>query len=207
MYTPAAFNESDPAKLFALIERHSFGMLISQHAGEPVATHLPLLLNRAAGACGSLSGHLARANPQWQHADGQTVLAIFSGPHAYISPTWYQAANMVPTWNYVAVHVYGSFHAIHDETATIQIVQDMVQVYEAGMPKPWTLDAGSEFTRKLVKGVVGFRIAISRIEGKLKLSQNHPPEQQEKVASALAHSPDADARAVAALMPLPAKRP
>src|SRR6187455_2668099 len=106
MYTPAAFAENDLTKLHDAIERYSFGMLITQENGAPVGTHIPFLLDRNGGPNGCLIGHMARANEQWKHADGSTVLAVFSGPHTYISPTWYEAANTVPTWNYVAVHAY-----------------------------------------------------------------------------------------------------
>ena len=200
MYTPAAFNELDVAKLQALIERYSFGLLISQHDGSPLATHLPLLLDRSAGPQGTLLGHMARANPQWQQAEGQTVLAVFSGPHAYISPTWYAATDVVPTWNYVAVHVYATFRAIHDDPTLRQIVQDMVKAYEATMPTPWTFKADSDFIENMLKGIVGFRLEIARIEGKLKLSQNQPQERQEKVVRHLSASGDQNAQEVAALM-------
>ena len=200
MYTPAQFALHDPAALFDLIERYSFGLLVSQHDGEPLATHLPLLADRTATPQGHLTGHMARANPQWQQADGRQVLAVFSGPHAYISPSWYDAANVVPTWNYVAVHVYGTFHAIHDEAGMLQIVRKTVQAYEATMPAPWSMDAQADFNAKMLKAIVGFRIDITRIEGKLKLSQNQPRDRQEKVAQALAASTDQNAQEIAALM-------
>ena len=200
MYIPSAFAETDPDKLFAFIRRHSFGLLVSQHDGEPFASHLPLLVDRSAGPNGSLVGHMARANRQWQQADGQTVLAAFSGPHAYVSPTWYEADNVVPTWNYAAVHVYGSFRAVHDDESVMRIVRDYVEFYEAAMPRPWRLDADGDFNRKLVKAVVGFRIEISRVEGKWKLNQNHPKARREKVIRALESAGDRDARGVAAMM-------
>src|SRR5262249_55086886 len=107
MYIPAAFQETDQARLFECIEQNSFGLLISQVDGQPLATPLPFLLDRAAGPHGTLLGHVAATNPQWRHAEDQAVLAVFSGPHVYVSPSWYEADNAVPTWNYVAVHVYG----------------------------------------------------------------------------------------------------
>src|SRR5262245_45723809 len=107
MYIPAAFAESDQARLHEFIEQNSFGTLVSQGAGRPFASHLPFLLERDAGPRGVLVGHMARANPQWQDAAGQTVLAIFTGPHVYISPSWYEADQVVPTWNFTAVHACG----------------------------------------------------------------------------------------------------
>ena len=114
MYIPAAFQQTDKTKLHDFIEANSFGLLVSTHGGEPFATHLPFLLERDAGPHGCLVGHVARANPQWHGLDGQTVLAVFSGPHAYVSPTWYEAENVVPTWNYVAVHAYGPCRLVED---------------------------------------------------------------------------------------------
>src|SRR5438874_6033211 len=104
MYIPHAFAETDRTRLHDFIEQHSFGLLVSQFDGQPFASHLPFLLERTAGPKGCLIGHMARANPQWQQLGGQSGLAIFSGPHVYVSPTWYESEQVVPTWNYVAVH-------------------------------------------------------------------------------------------------------
>ena len=200
MYIPAAFEQSDRDKLFAFIQRHSFGLLVSQVDGEPFASHLPFLLDRSSGPHGTLVGHLALANPQWRQADGQNVLAVFSGPHAYISPTWYEAANTVPTWNYVAVRVYGKLQVVHDEAALKRILQDFVAFYEASLPRPWEFDPASEFSSKLVKAVAGFRVEIDRIEGSWKLNQNRPQDQRERVISQLRNFTDENSRAIADLM-------
>jgi len=202
MYIPSAFRETDPKKLFDLIEHNSFGLLVSQHDGEPFATHLPLLLDRTVGPQGALIGHMARANPHWQSADGQTVLAVFSGPHAYVSPTWYEADNVVPTWNYVAIHAYGTFRAVHDAEGLVQIVSQYVDFFEASRPHPWKFDESSDYSRKMIGAIVGFRIEISRLEGKWKLNQNHSRERREKVMRALEASGDEQSQAVAALMKL-----
>lgn len=123
MYIPAAFAEANLTTLHDFIERHSFGQLVSQVEGLPFASHLPFLLDRASGPHGALVGHMARANPQWREANGQTALAIFSGPHAYVSPTWYEAEQVVPTWNYTAVHAYGRLKVVEAEDALLEIVQ------------------------------------------------------------------------------------
>src|SRR5438477_8374293 len=160
MYVPPHFAESDPAALHAFVERHSFGLLVSQVGGVPFASHLPLLLDRAAGPHGTLVGHMARANPQWRELAGQTALAVFSGPHAYVSPTWYEAENVVPTWNYVAVHAYGSCRLVEDPEALARILTATVGTYEQSMPNPWLLDASTDYFKKVVRGIVGFRIEI-----------------------------------------------
>jgi transcriptional regulator len=200
MYVPPHFAVSDTATLHDLIEHYSFGVLVSQVGGVPFASHLPFLLDRTAGLQGTLFGHVARANPHWRELAGQTALAVFSGPHAYVSPTWYDSENVVPTWNYVAVHAYGRTEVIEDCDALLDIVQRSVAVYEAAMPRPWTLDASSAYTGRQLGEIVGFRIAIERLEGKWKLNQNHPVERRKKVAEILGKQSGDDARAVAELM-------
>lgn len=206
MYVPPSFARTDPAELFAFAESHSFALLVSTRDDGPFASHLPLLLDRTAGSHGALIGHMARANPQWRDLDGRSVLAVFSGPHAYVSPSWYESGGVVPTWNYAAVHAVGLFRLVDDPDAITGIVADTVAVYEGGMPAPWQLDAGAEYVRRLAAGIVGFRIEVERWEGKWKLSQNHPAERREKVAAALAGSADPDAQAVARLMRADANR-
>jgi transcriptional regulator len=200
MYLPTAFAEPDMTRLHAFIEQHSFGLLVSQVEGLPFASHLPFLLDRTAGPHGTLIGHLARANPQGREAAGQTALAIFSGPHAYISPTWYEAAQVVPTWNYTAVHAYGRVEVVEDKGALLDIVQKSVHVYERAMPRPWSFDPTSPFVERLLAQIVGFRIEVERIEGKFKLNQNHPAERRKKVVRALRERTDENAQAIAALM-------
>ncbi len=197
MYIPPAFQQTERQALFDFIERNSFGLLVSQVEGEPFASHLPFLLDRAAGPQGALVGHLALANPQWRQAAGQNVLAVFSGPHAYISPTWYEDENAVPTWNYTAVHIYGTLQIVRDEAALAKILQDFVAFYESTLPQPWTFDASSDFARKMMKAVVGFRIEITRMEGKWKLNQNRPQEQRERVVRALETFGDENSQGVA----------
>jgi transcriptional regulator len=200
MYIPSAFAETDLATLHGFIEQNSFGLLVSQVEGKPFATHLPFLLDRHSGPHGALIGHVARANPHWQHLAEQTVLAVFSGPHAYISPTWYEADNVVPTWNYVAAHVYGRAEIIEDESGLLDIVQKSVQLFERGMPQPWSLDGSTTFMKRMLAQIVGFRIEIENIEGKWKLNQNHPVERRTKVIRALQERGHENASAVARMM-------
>ncbi len=161
MYIPATFAQTDSERLFALIESHSFGLLVSVADGDIVATHLPFLVERDAPPCGRLVGHLAKANPQWRSLEGREVLCVFSGPHAYVSPSWYETENVVPTWNYLAVHVYGTCRLVEDPAATARIVGDFVATYEQGMPSPWQLETGTPFFDKLLKAIVGFEIDIT----------------------------------------------
>jgi transcriptional regulator len=176
-------------------------MLISQEGSEPVASHLPLLLDPNAGPNGRLIGHMARANSQWRSAAGQSVLVIFAGPHAYISPSWYEADSVVPTWNYAAVHAYGRLRLIENSVAVLGIVRQMVTRYEGSRETPWSLDSQpAEFIERMLAAIVGFEIDIERLEGKWKMSQNQPAERQEKVVRALLESTNPEERQVARIM-------
>ena len=206
MYTPASFQENDLTKLHAFMDQHSFATLITScddAAGykETFASHLPLLVDRTVGERGRLIGHMARPNPQWQSGAGQRVLAIFHGPHAYISPSWYEAQNVVPTWNYVAVHAYGVLRLEEDSQRLREILERTIERYESTRQQPWSMHSPDpDFFEKLLKGIVGFEIDIDRLEGKWKLNQNHPAERRAKVVRALQSVGDHDADEIAALM-------
>lgn len=201
MYIPAAFQETDPSTLRALMERYSFATLVSQSGEGPLASHLPLLLESDPEPFGRLIGHMARPNPQWQSGAGQRVLVIFQGPHAYVSPTWYEAQNVVPTWNYAAVHAYGVLRLVEDRNRLRDIVRRMVDRYEASQVTPWSMQSPEpDFIEKMLGGIVGFEIDIERLEGKWKLSQNHPRERQEKVIHGLISTGNDDSVQLAAWM-------
>lgn len=200
MYIPASFAETNVDRLHDFIERNSFGILITPTAAGPVASHLPFLLDRQTGPHGTLTGHIARANPQWKQATSTEVMVIFSGPHAYISPAWYEAELVVPTWNYIAVHAYGKLTWIEDTTALRDIVVASVETYEQPRSQPWTMNAPEDFVEKMLQQIVGFQIAVTRLEGKWKLNQNHPAERREKVIRALTERGDENSRAIAAAM-------
>jgi transcriptional regulator len=201
LYIPTVFNQPDLPTLHQFIEQHSFAVLCSPGPdGSPFASHLPLLLDRQAGPLGTLVGHMARANPQWRHADGKPVLAVFSGPHVYVSPSWYEADEVVPTWNYVAVHATGVLHTIHDRDALLKIVGDTVSRYEAARSEPWVLGEPDDYIDRMLRGIVGFRIEMTSLEGKWKLSQNQPAERRAKVRRALRLQGGEDATAIADLM-------
>jgi transcriptional regulator len=200
MYVPRHFAVEDLPTLHAFIDGHPFGLLVSQHDGEPFATHLPFLLDRGTGPHGTLLGHLARQNPQWRELGGRRALCIFNGPHAFVSPTWYQAEKVVPTWNYVAVHAYGRAEVVEEPDALLALVARLTDRFERDMPVPWSVDPGEPFLRKVASQIVGFRIEIDRIEGKWKLNQNHPAERRRRVIAALREQGYEDARQIADLM-------
>lgn len=200
MYIPTSFSETDLGKLHDFIEQNSFGILVSRMNDAPFASHLPFLLDRQTGPRGTLVGHMAKANPQWKGIEGQEVAVLFSGPHVYVSPTWYEAEQVVPTWNYIAVHAYGRVTLVHQPEDLRAIVESTVSLYEATMPNPWELDAPEEFVQKMLQQIVGFRIEINRIEGKWKLNQNHPIERRERVIHELESRTDENSLAIAAAM-------
>jgi len=203
MYLPETFAERDAAVLARVIREESFATLISQHEGVPFASHVPLLLEEGAQSAEGelrerLIGHVARANPQWKSADGKTVLAIFHGPHAYVSPTCYGPGDAVPTWNYIAVHVSGKLRIIEDRERLREIVARMVENFEATREPRWSLgQASEEFIEKLLGGIVGFEIEIERVEGKFKLSQNQSEQRRAGVIRNLSESKSAIEREVA----------
>src|SRR5262249_30848142 len=160
-------------------ERYPFGTLIVP--GTPTdVTHLPFLLDSARGERGTLVAHVARANPIWRVFDGSLpVLAIFHGPHGYVSPAWYTSRNAVPTWNYVVVHVHGTPRLLETEDRRRKALEALVEVYEAGRPDPWSIDELPSATfSELSQAIVAFEIPIDRLEGKFKLSQNREHEDR-----------------------------
>ena len=210
MYIPKAFREDDIDILHAFMREYSFATLVTQQNGELLASHLPFLLDAERGTLsggqvsyGTLIAHMARANPQWRNfTETQEALAIFQGPHTYISPFWYEddVAQSVPTWNYAVVHAYGTPHLIEDTTALYTILQALVQKHESHFEKPWTLQPPGDFMQNKMRAIVGFQIPITRLEGKYKLNQNRSVNDQVRVVAALEGNADPPSAEVAELM-------
>lgn len=201
MYVPPDFRVEDPAELQRLMRAYNFATLVSQHDGAPFASHLPLLLDPDQGPHGALLGHMARANPQWRDlARGQEVLVIFQGPHAYISPAWYEATVAVPTWNYAVVHAYGTARLIEDRAELRALLRALVTRQEAAFAPPWAMDLPEGYLQQMMRAIVGFALTITRIEGKYKLSQNRPLPDQQSAAAALERQADPLSRETAAWM-------
>ena len=201
MYIPPAFREDDLQTIHMLMRENSFAILVTQQGGVPVATHLPFLLDAGRGAYGTLLGHMARANAQWTGFNGtQEALVIFQGPHAYVTPSWYDPGLNVPTWNYAAVHAYGTPCVVEDEATLFEMLRTLTATHEAGFERPWLLDMPENDFRKKLKGIVGFEMEITRVEGKLKLSQNRSQADQERVAHELSESQNSLVAGVGELM-------
>jgi transcriptional regulator len=202
MYLPGHFEERRPEVLQRLMRENGFATLITAGDGVPFASHVPVLIDGDAIADRlRIRAHVARANPHWkQIGDGAPVLAIFHGPHAYVSPSWYADEDNVPTWNYAVVHAYGRA-ALLAPPETRALLKDLVEHHERAFAAPWRFDAlPAALVDQLLGAVVGFEIAVDRLEGKLKLSQNRPPEDRRRVSEQLAASADPLAREVAAWM-------
>ena len=201
VYLPPAFTEARPEVLIAHIERYDFGLLISHGPAGLVASHIPFLVEREDDGL-HLVGHLARPNPQVAElSDGGPVLAIFSGPHAYISPGWYAGGPAVPTWNYVDVHAYGTLRLIDDVDWLRMVLRRLSDRHEASSAEPWKMqDLPEPYLSGMMKGIIGLDIAVARLEGKYKLSQNRPAADRPRIAAALEQRGDADAMGVARLM-------
>jgi transcriptional regulator len=200
MYTPKHFEQSDPRALWDFIDAHAFGTLVTIADGRPFVSHLPFLADRAAGI---LHCHVARVNPHWSLiARSPQVLAIFAGPHGYVSPTWYAERGGVPTWNYTVVHAHGSAQAVDDAERTRKHVEALAAKYERGRPAPWVPD----YDLRRLTGIVGIEIRVASLEGKFKLSQNRSEPDRARVIAELAASGRDEDAALAQLMTAAAPR-
>ncbi len=200
MYIPRRYEVKDLDQIKAFLRAHSFGILVSVAEGMPVGTHIPLLLSEGAEGKLSLLGHISKGNDQ-RHTlqDGALVMAIFSGPHAYISPRWYTEMN-VPTWNYLAVHVYGTIELM-EGLALEAALSEMVDYYETGRPQPVKVSEIPEKTYKDdLRGIIGFRIHITDLQAVAKMSQNRNDESYRRVVKELDASVDAVEKEVGQIM-------
>jgi transcriptional regulator len=198
MYLRPAFTENDIGKIIALIEDNPFGLLVTHGADGMAASHVPFLVDRAGDSL-ILSAHFGAPNAQCADLDGGQALAIFSGPHAYISPGWYKTQPAVPTWDYVAVHVHGTLQAVTDLEETSAILRALA-VHD---PERFELDAlPDKFRATMIAGIRAFRLPAQRIEAQWKMSQNRSPTDRERVAAALrAQGNDAVADLIEATLP------
>ncbi len=202
MYLPAHFSETRPDVLHALMREQSFATLVSHGEGRLTADHLPL---RLAADGVRLLGHVARANPLWREAAGKEVLAIFHGPQAYVSPSWYPSKHAngkaVPTWNYLAVHAHGVLTIIDDPQRLRSLLDDLVDHHEKEFALPWRVsDAPADYIGKMLGAIVGIEITIAALEGKWKTSQNQPDANRAGVVAGLRQRATDDASAIAALV-------
>jgi transcriptional regulator len=209
MYVPPAFRDHDPENIRTTIRAARLANLVTASAEGPLATPLPLFLDESEGEHGVLYGHLAKANPHWHSPPIGEALAIFTGPEAYVTPSWYatkqETGKVVPTWNYIAVHAYGPVEFFHESERLLEVVTRLTNIYETARAKPWAVgDAPADFIAAQLRGIVGVRIPVTRFEGKRKMSQNRPEPDRIGVAAGLAASDQPRDREVACLIPIQA---
>jgi transcriptional regulator len=199
MYSPKFNLVTDRAILIEAMQAYSFAILFGPQGGaEPgsgmVATHLPLVV-KDEGPHGVLEGHFAKANRHWQALAGRETLVVFPGPHSYVSPSLYADPLSVPTWNYIAIHAYGTLELIEDEAGKAALLAGLIQANEPAYAEQWR-SMPDGFRRTMLAGIQGFRIPIARIEGKFKISQNRAPQERVNVQAAhAAGTPDQQALA------------
>ncbi|WP_296740726.1 FMN-binding negative transcriptional regulator [Mesorhizobium sp.] len=207
MYIPPAFRDDDKESIIATIRAARLATLVTATADGLLATPLPLLFDESDGEHGVIYGHVAKANPQWRTPALGDGLAMFMGPDAYVTPSWYEtkreSGKVVPTWNYVAVHAYGPVEFFEDADRLLEVVTRLTNRHEGERALPWAVsDAPPDFIQAQLRGIVGLRMPITRLEGKRKMSQNRNAADRTGVVAGLSESERASDREVAPLIPL-----
>ena len=201
MYTPKPFRETDVRANLDFVEEQGFGVLISSAATGSVISHLPVLVERDRGRLCLLHAHVAKGNDHWRSLNGRPATMVVNGPHCYVSAGWYRERRVVPTWNYVTVHLHGTARLETELAAKRRMVADFVAHFEGGQNEPWTIpvdEAG--YMDALLDGIVAFTIDVDRLEATWKLNQNHPAERRRRVIAALLQSGRPNEVAIAELM-------
>lgn len=199
MYIPEHFRVRDHADALAFMRANPFTILVSSTDDGPFATHLPLVI-RENGDHLILRGHVAKANPHWRYLEQQPhCLTIFHGPHSYISPANYNTREVVPTWNYGAVHVYGNARVFAAPDELLTVLHELIPMFEPAYADQWE-SLNQAYRERMLSHIVGFEIAVTKIEAKFKLSQNRTKEEQENIIESLRSAPDTAVSGTAALM-------
>jgi transcriptional regulator len=206
MYRVAAFSEDRVAVMHALIRAHPLATLVTSAGGALEANHIPMLIDPAPAPHGTLRGHVARANPLWRERhDGCEALAVFQGPQAYVTPSWYPSkqdtGKVVPTWNYAVVHARGPLIVRDDRAWLRDLVSRLTDLQEAGLPQPWGVtDAPADYIERMLEAIVGIEIPVVQLQGKWKVSQNRQEADRAGVIDGLVRRGDAQALAMAELV-------
>jgi transcriptional regulator len=206
MYVPPAFRVDDLADIHRTMREARSATLVTMSEAGLIGTPLPILLDESEGQYGTLYGHVARANPQWKLVPSAEAMAIFAGPEAYVTPSWYatkqETHKVVPTWNYVAVHAYGAVEFFDDADRLLNVVTRLTDLHEGSRKNRWAVaDAPADFINAQLKGIIGLRMPITRLDAKRKMSQNRNPEDRAGVIDGLSNSDRPEDRVVASLIP------
>jgi transcriptional regulator len=210
MHTPGPFRADSAAREACLVRTNPFGLLVSTADGVPVATHVPMLRHpgpsdrpggRDALLGATVVGHMARANNHWHSLSaGQRVLAVFSGPDGYVSPTLYRATGVAPTWNYAAVHLTGTVRVIDDAAESLAVLRATIDLVESGFPERWDPESSMHYIERILPGITAFEITVRNVQSTFKLSQDKNPDIQRRVHDHFAASPQGRHRELASLM-------
>lgn len=199
MYIPEHFRNEDRATAVGFMRANPFAILVSISSDAPFATHVPVVI-RETGTDLTIRGHVAKANPHWRHLEGEpNCLMIFHGPHAYISPSNYDTAEAVPTWNYGAVHIYGTATTFAEPVHLLNMLQDLIPTFDATYEQQWA-SLSEAYRQRMLNHIVGFEIAVSRLEAKFKLSQNRTRKEQQQIIDSLRVASDTAVAGTAGLM-------
>jgi transcriptional regulator len=200
MYIPEYFRVHDHSTALAFMRNNPFAILVSCTETGPFATHVPLVIQQREDQL-TLRGHVAKANPHWKHLENnpENTLVIFHGPHAYISPTNYNTREAVPTWNYGAVHVYGNVRVLSAPEELLTMLDQLIPMFDPAYRDQWA-SLSESYRERMLSHIVGFEIAVSKIEAKFKLSQNRTREEQENVIASLGGAPHTEISGIANLM-------
>ncbi len=199
MYIPEHFRNEDRAVALEFMRANPFAILVSTTDEGPFATHVPVVI-RESGDRLKIRGHVAKANPHWRYVENNPgTLMIFHGPHAYISPTNYETREVVPTWNYGAIHVYGETRTYSKNDELLSMLHDLIPTFEAAYGEQWA-SLSEPYRERMLNHIVGFEIAVTKLEAKFKLSQNRTKQEQQNIINSLGTSPDSAVSGTARLM-------
>ena len=205
MYLPKHFEQTDRVQLAALMAKHPLATVVTLSGSGFTADHIPLLYDASVGEHGSLRGHVARANPLWREAAGSEVMAVFSGPQTYVTPSWYASkattGKVVPTWNYAVVHAHGTLRAIDDVPWLHDLVLALTREHEGRFDHPWQVsDAPDDYVQQMLRAIVGIEIPLRSLIGKWKVTQNRGEADRLGVVTGLTATSGDNAAAMAALV-------
>jgi transcriptional regulator len=199
MYIPEHFRNEDRASALAFMRANPFVILVSNTDEGPFATHVPVVI-RESGDHLTIRGHVAKANPHWRYLQNDPrCLMVFHGPHAYISPSNYDTREVVPTWNYGAVHIYGNATTYAELDQLLNMLHDLIPTFEAAYEQQWA-SLSEAFRQRMLSHIVGFEIAVTKVEAKFKLSQNRTRNEQQHIIDSLSGAPDTAVSGTARLM-------
>ncbi|GER57901.1 protease synthase and sporulation protein PAI 2 [Patiriisocius marinus] len=198
MFTPNHYKNENIDDAIAFIERFNFGVMISAKSNKPIATHLPFIITKKDDNI-VLASHFAKANEQTINIEENIILTIFSEPHAYISPKYYDNKQNVPTWNYIAVHTYGKVEIVEDEKEVFLILEQMISNFDSAYLKQWN-DLSYDYKSKMARGIIAFRITIDEIQFKEKLSQNKTEKERKRIISDFSKSNSFHEKTIAEFM-------